>query len=365
MLHYLIELALWILASFFAGCCVWCLLKNLFGSDAAVEAPASVIAAPVVRPVSIAVPAAAATVTAAAASTFKTEPPLLAVPTGNPTPRPAMAAPVAPVPMPKPVMAAAPLVAASARRMERPKGITVARGGKADDLLRIAGVGPKNEKILHSLGFYHFDQIADWTPSQVAWVDDHLQFNGRIDREEWINQCKLLRDGKDAEFARLYGTGGAHRGAGDILPDSKATMVSTAALKSEVKNDDAAAAAKAKAADDAAAAGGKMLKPRGLTKARGGKADDLQRISGIGPKNESILHGLGFFHFDQIAAWTSTEVNWVDDHLRFGGRIKREEWIRQARLLADGKEAEFTRLYGTGGLKNKKGETLSGTRTRK
>lgn len=110
---------------------------------------------------------------------------------------------------------------------------------------------------------------------------------------------------------------------------------------------------------------GKMERPQGIAAARGGKPDNLQRISGVGPKNESILHNLGFFHFDQIAAWTASQVEWVDDHLRFGGRIKREEWIEQAGLLAAGNEAEFTRLYGTGGLKNAKGETISGTRTRK
>jgi predicted flap endonuclease-1-like 5' DNA nuclease len=110
---------------------------------------------------------------------------------------------------------------------------------------------------------------------------------------------------------------------------------------------------------------GKMERPKGIAAARGGKPDNLQRISGIGPKNESILHTLGFFHFDQIAAWTNEQVTWVDDHLRFNGRIKREEWIKQASLLAEGKEAEFTKQYGTGGLRNNKGETLSGTRTRK
>ena len=108
-----------------------------------------------------------------------------------------------------------------------------------------------------------------------------------------------------------------------------------------------------------------MERPKGLTAARGGKPDNLQRISGIGPKNEAILHNLGFFHFDQIAAWTESQVAWVDDHLRFGGRIKREEWIKQAGLLAAGKEEEFTKLYGTGGLRNAKGETVSGARTRK
>ncbi len=114
-----------------------------------------------------------------------------------------------------------------------------------------------------------------------------------------------------------------------------------------------------------ATAPGKMERPKGLSAARGGKADNLQRISGIGPKNESILHNLGVFHFDQIAAWTAKEVSWVDDHLRFNGRIVREEWIRQAGLLATDKEEEFTREFGTGGLKGKDGQTQSGTHTRK
>ncbi|MEO6609986.1 MAG: hypothetical protein ABIN69_16120 [Aestuariivirga sp.] len=113
------------------------------------------------------------------------------------------------------------------------------------------------------------------------------------------------------------------------------------------------------------AAIGKMERPKGITAARSGKADNLQRISGVGPKNEGILNNLGIYHFDQIAAWTVEQVTWVDDHLRFNGRIQREEWIRQAALLAAGKEAEFTKEFGTGGLKNKQGESRSGSHTRK
>ena len=124
-------------------------------------------------------------------------------------------------------------------------------------------------------------------------------------------------------------------------------------------------AAPVAAAMPVAAAVEKMERPKGIAAARGGKADNLQRISGIGPKNESILHTLGFFHFDQIAEWTASQVAWVDEHLKFNGRSAREEWIKQAGLLAAGKEAEFTKLYGTGGMKNNKGETLSGSRTRK
>jgi predicted flap endonuclease-1-like 5' DNA nuclease len=138
-----------------------------------------------------------------------------------------------------------------------------------------------------------------------------------------------------------------------------------AAKKTAHKPAPAAPRAAATAVAAALPAAGKLSRPKGLTGARGGKADNLQRISGVGPKNEKVLHSLGFFHFDQIAEWTAQQIDWVDDHLKFGGRIKREEWVRQARLLADGKEAEFTRLYGSGGLKTRSGETVSGSRTRR
>ncbi len=64
--------------------------------------------------------------------------------------------------------------------------------GKADDLKLISGVGPKLEKTLNGLGFWHFYQIADWKRADVAIVDDELSFKGRIDRDNWIKQAKVL-----------------------------------------------------------------------------------------------------------------------------------------------------------------------------
>ncbi|MGI9384241.1 MAG: NADH-quinone oxidoreductase subunit NuoE [Methyloligellaceae bacterium] len=75
---------------------------------------------------------------------------------------------------------------------DRPEGLESARGGRADDLKRIGGIGPKIEKTLHELGIFHFDQIAAWTDENVAWVDDHLGFKGRVGREDWIGQAKAL-----------------------------------------------------------------------------------------------------------------------------------------------------------------------------
>ncbi|MDH4988879.1 NADH-ubiquinone dehydrogenase [Aminobacter anthyllidis] len=64
--------------------------------------------------------------------------------------------------------------------------------------------------------------------------------------------------------------------------------------------------------------------------------DDLKAISGIGPKLEQVLNGLGIWTFGQIAGWTAEEVAWADDYLGFKGRIGRDDWIGQAATLAGG-----------------------------
>jgi NADH-quinone oxidoreductase subunit E len=65
--------------------------------------------------------------------------------------------------------------------------------------------------------------------------------------------------------------------------------------------------------------------------------DDLKLISGIGPKLETVLNGLGIWTFAQIAAWTREEIAWVDDYLAFKGRIGRDSWIEQAAALKKSK----------------------------
>ena len=90
-------------------------------------------------------------------------------------------------------------------------------------------------------------------------------------------------------------------------------------------------------------AGTEGRRPEALAGPRDGQADDLKKIKGIGPKLEAQCNELGFYHFDQIAAWTEEEVAWVDSHLEgFSGRVTRDEWVSQARLLAQGGDAEST-----------------------
>lgn len=88
----------------------------------------------------------------------------------------------------------------------------------------------------------------------------------------------------------------------------------------------------------------KAAKPAGLVRLkapRKGKADDLQEIEGIGPALEKLVNGMGFFHFDQIAAWTEADVALVDAEMKtFKGRIARDKWVEQARIIvSEGLEA--------------------------
>ena len=62
-------------------------------------------------------------------------------------------------------------------------------------------------------------------------------------------------------------------------------------------------------------------------------ADDLKRISGIGPKLEQVLNGMGIRTYAQIAAWTVDDLAKVDDQLKLGGRISRDDWVGQANGL--------------------------------
>ena len=78
----------------------------------------------------------------------------------------------------------------------RPEALSAARAGGPDDLKLIKGVGPKLETLLHSLGFFHFDQLAHWTAAEIAWVDENLEgFKGRVTRDEWVQQARDLAKG--------------------------------------------------------------------------------------------------------------------------------------------------------------------------
>jgi predicted flap endonuclease-1-like 5' DNA nuclease len=104
----------------------------------------------------------------------------------KPTPE-AEATPAAFVSAPAAASQAPAPAAAGPMRMSGP------RGGKADNLKEIEGIGPAMEKLVNEMGFYHFDQIASWSDADVAVVDGEMKsFKGRITRDKWVAQAKII-----------------------------------------------------------------------------------------------------------------------------------------------------------------------------
>lgn len=79
-----------------------------------------------------------------------------------------------------------------------------------------------------------------------------------------------------------------------------------------------------------------------------GAFDDLKRIRGIGVLIERKLNSLGVTTYEQIANWTGADVDRVSQLLDFKGRVERENWIEQSRILASGGQTEFSRRVDRG-----------------
>ena len=91
--------------------------------------------------------------------------------------------------------------------------------------------------------------------------------------------------------------------------------------------------AKAKAEKAPAPAAKKAAKPE-KAEAAPAAADDLKKLSGVGPALEKKLNAAGITSYAQIAAWTDADVAAIDEQLSFKGKIEREGWIDQAKELA-------------------------------
>jgi NADH-quinone oxidoreductase subunit E len=182
--------------------------------------------------------------------------------------------------------------------------------------------GPQN-------GRYASEPLGGLT-SLTDFESGRTQYNGSVQRAVDIGDTIKRIDG--TEVPLLTPWLGVKKPAG---------AAKAATAKAAAKPAPAKAATKPAVAAPAAAtatAPAKPKKPRTLTAPRKAGADDLKIIQGIGPKLEALLRRLGFFHFDQLAAWTAAELAWVDDNLEgFKGRALREDWVGQARALSGDK----------------------------
>jgi NADH-quinone oxidoreductase subunit E len=144
----------------------------------------------------------------------------------------------------------------------------------------------------------------------------------------WLGRAKPVTPAKGEAKEPKPGKGAVADASGATVQEAPARSKGKPVADGNAPNATPAATPEAKAP-------GAAQKPAGLTAARGGRADDLKVIVGIGPKLEALCHKLGFFHFDQIANWTAAEIAWVDENLEgFKGRVTRDKWVDQAKDLA-------------------------------
>ena len=320
-----------------------------------------------------------------------------------------------------------------------------------DGLQRIGGITPEIEKLLNVQGISRYSQIAQWATNDIERFDRLLGYQGRIQRENWIEQAQILARGGDTAYSREHdrrtaavakpaqpvarvqapstpvpsspvkpavtgtasiaaaavaaaataATAAAARPAATPAPapapaaaptvapavSPPATVVASTAGASATA---AASVAAATSASDAAAAGAAQAsaRPSRLADAirskdvragdpapaarpgdlsslrsvrsealRGGpvasgarpaELHDLKRVRGIGVLIEKKLNSMGVTRYEQIAEWTVAEIERVSQALDFKGRIERENWVEQARILASGGQTEFSRRADRG-----------------
>lgn len=149
--------------------------------------------------------------------------------------------------------------------------------------------------------------------------------------------CQTRREGSAGENHRRQTRRAKTAATKAAAPAKTAASKPAASTASAAKSSAAPKPAAAKTAAPAAA------------KPAAGKPDNLRRLIGIGPVNEKLLKGQGVTTFAQIAAWTPADIERIEHALQFGGRVERERWVEQAKLLAAGNEAEFAKQFPSAG----------------
>ena len=222
-------------------------------------------------------------------------------------------------------------------------------GSGRDNLQRIGGVNAEVEKLLNVQGITRYSQIAHWAKPDMERFDRLLGQNGRIQRENWIEQSQILAKGGDTAYSREFDRRAAEAAKSEETP--RPTRLADAIRDNQTKPEEARPRTSdlsslrsvrsegLRASDPAAATGvpgsGRLVRPA--------VPDDLKRIRGIGVLIEKKLNSMGVTSYSQIANWSAADIDRVSQVLDFKGRIERENWIEQARILASGGQTEVSR----------------------
>ena len=231
--------------------------------------------------------------------------------------------------------------------------------GGRDNLQRIGGISAEIEDVLNAHGVTRYSQVAGWGGADVARLEGLLGFSGRISRENWIEQAQILGNGGataySREFDRATGAVGAPPPPVAAVASVPAPPQSPPPAPTPMPEVSADVPASSAAERNQILAGMRSVRSEAY---RGEETfappptarlpDDLKRIRGVGVLLERKLNAMGVTSYEQIANWTAADVGTVNSKLEFKGRIERENWIEQARILASGGHTDFSRRFERG-----------------
>jgi predicted flap endonuclease-1-like 5' DNA nuclease len=248
--------------------------------------------------------------------------------------------------------------------------------GPSDDLTRISGVDTIMAGRLKDVGIRRFQDLAKLTTSDIKGLSETLGLDARISLENWVSQALVLAGGGKTNYSQRIDEGvplpenaepTAPVAAAPAAPaaepeppappaEAPAAAATPAPAPAPVPAPQATMAPAPSAANDTAPPADvshlrsvrseALLGEEGARAAanrRTGEPDDLKRIRGIGVLIEKKLNSLGIHNYEQVANWTGADIERISRILDFKGRIEREHWIEQARILATGGQTEFSR----------------------
>jgi predicted flap endonuclease-1-like 5' DNA nuclease len=314
-----------------------------------------------------------------------------------------------------------------------------------DNLQRIGGINAEVERVLNVQGIGKYNQIASWGEKDTTRFDRLLGYEGRIARENWIEQSQILSRNGETAYSRQFDlqhgikattattSSTAAPAAVPVAPTSavSAPPIAVTPVATALATAAVATAAVAKAATTVSSLASEPPRPARLPDAvadqirpapvapapmpptaaapvvaapvasptaaapivtmpvaasiaagvstvpmaatRTGELaglrsvrseayaaattksgpDDLKRIRGVGVLIERKLNSMGINSYAQIANWTSAEIDRVSQVLDFKGKVERENWVEQARILSAGGQTEFSRRVDRGDDMNK------------
>jgi predicted flap endonuclease-1-like 5' DNA nuclease len=223
----------------------------------------------------------------------------------------------------------------------------------AENLRRIRGITVELAERLSTAGVVRYEQIANWSAADVERFDRQLATRGAIARENWIEQAQILGKGGDTAFSRAFDRG-AEAEPSRAAPAQEGTRPREAAPRQEEPASRPALLGSLRSVRSQA-----YQNPEPGPEAahrvgshnrvvRSAPPQDLKRIRGIGVLIERRLNAMQIATYEQIANWTAEDIERVSRTLDFKGRIERENWVEQARILASGGATEFSRRVDRG-----------------